>query len=345
MDMKTQPLGALVVCWFGPLPQSLPVWLKSCETNKEFDFLLFSDEKPCESLPENVHYFPFTLEQLIGRARQIVKNPSVKKPYRICDFRPMFGQMFSRELEGYAFWGYCDMDVVFGKLSDYVNQEVLSQVDALFNGGHFSLLRNCPRMNGLYRQPGALFDYRRVARRDGVYAFDETTGIQRIARRQGIRAKYGIAYVEADARFYQIRCRLEAEALDNQAFYWENGKLYRVTAKAEAVYYQELAYIHLQKRKMPVLEAETLKSQGFWITPEGYCPKPKPGIPGPEEILLHNPNPSGQELQHQLRAYQRKKLVQIVRRGPWGVYVRLRQQLSGINAGDGSGEGRPWKRC
>lgn len=336
--------AAFVVCWFGKLPDYLPIWLKSCEKNPEYTFLLLCDHAPSCQLPSNVKHISFTKEDFMERARKIVAKPSLEKAYRVCDFRPMFGLMLENELRGFDFWGYCDMDLVFGRISDFVSQDTLSKVDGVFNGGHFSLYRNCEKMNNLFRQPGAIFDYRTVAQKNAIYAFDETTGIQRIARQNGVNAQFGIPYVEADARFRQLRCRTLMDNPPHQAFYWENGELYRVKAENGQVFYQKMAYIHLQKRKIAILDDECIRADRFFITPEGFAVKENPGAPAEAEIEAHNPYLGEEKMSQELSRYKKQKLLALCKRGPYGVYVRIRQQQAGINAGDGAVKEEVWEK-
>ena len=35
----------IITCWFGKLPTYFEIWKKSCENNKNIDFLLFTDQE------------------------------------------------------------------------------------------------------------------------------------------------------------------------------------------------------------------------------------------------------------------------------------------------------------
>ena len=334
---------AFVICWFGKLPSYLPIWLKSCKWNPNYTFLLLTDNKPNYPFPDNVRYIPYTKVRFLDKVKASLKvSPNLIGSYRLCDFRPMYGVILRDELKDYDFWGYCDVDLVFGDISCYVGSDILSSYDTVFNGGHFTLFHNNVEMNNLYRQKGALFDYRAVSTKNATFAFDETTGIQRIARINHVNALFGVPYVEADSRYSQLRSRMERTNPNIQAYYWEDGKLYRVKYENKYIWYQNLAYIHLQKRKIHILDENVAQSNSFWITPQGFISKEKKGMPSIDDICKYNPYLGKDILEIEEKQYKKLKINSLLNRSLFQVYVRVRQQLAGINAGDGASEEREW---
>ncbi|MDY4836174.1 MAG: DUF6625 family protein [Lachnospiraceae bacterium] len=335
----------LVICWFGEFPSYINIWLKSCEYNSDFTFLIFTDSDIKYRLPPNVKMIPFSIEMFIDRANSVLKKKiHFNRPYRVCDFRPCFGMIFRNEISDYDFWGYCDIDVVFGKLNGFITENDLNEYDAIFNGGHFSLLRNVEKINRLYLKDGAAFDFDTVSTHDAVFAFDEITGIQSIARENKVKAKYMIPYIETEIRFTQLRSRLGAFNPAHQAFYWENGELYRVKCDAGEVLFQKQAYIHLQKRKLIVDINKGNIENSFWITPFGFETKKYLGKPTPEDIDKYNHYEGEYELKKQDIQYKFKKILAILKRTPFQIYVRLKQEKFGINRNQGTLEERLWEK-
>ncbi|MFA9464605.1 MAG: DUF6625 family protein [Velocimicrobium sp.] len=335
----------LIVCWFGHLPDYKDIWLKSCESNTDFNFLLFTDNREVNNLPSNVHHYFFTMENFLERVKKfIITDPSITRSYRVCDFRPMYGVIFENELKAYDFWGYCDVDVVFGNLKSFITTELLSNTDAIFNGGHLSVLRNCDRMNQLYKEDGALFDYQIVTTKDAIFAFDEITGIQNIARNSNLQATYLIPYIDTEIRFRQLRSRLDKINPNTQAYYWEKGYLFRVKVDENQVFYQEQAYIHLQKREIQIISKLGEIDDSFWITPNGFEKKTYYGKPKVEDIIAMNPFLGKNEMKKENMKYNINKIFNILSRKPYQIYVRIIQQRSGINRYQGSIEERIWKR-
>ena len=334
-----------IICWFGKLPNYFEIWLKTCAYNQSFDFLIMTDNEIELTLPYNVKKISFSLKEFVCRVKNILNcNVSMKKAYRICDFRPLYGEVFKEELQEYDFWGYCDVDVIFGKLNDYITDSMLNEYEAIFNCGHLTLLKNIDRINQLYKEKGSAFSFDTVSSHDAIFAFDERTGIQRIAAQNNIRAQYLIPYIEAEIKYHQLRSRLDKTNPDYQAYYWEKGNLFRVKLENDQIYYQKQAYIHLQKRKIEIDLSKGAIGDSFWITPEGYVNKPYLGQPSPEDIMKTNPYEGKKALRYQSLQYMNKKIISILKRTPYQIYVRLVQAKYGINGKVGSLEERPWER-
>lgn len=334
-----------IVCWFGELPGNIDIWLKTCEHNRGFDFLFFTDAKIDRFFPSNVKVIPFSIGQFKKRAQGLTsKKVSVDRSYRVCEFRPAFGEIFKEELKGYDFWGHCDVDVVFGNLNDFITDALLEEYDAVLNGGHLSLYRNAEKINRLYLGKGGAFDFDTVASHDAAFSFDEITGIRRIAEFNHVRIKSLIPYIETEIKYRQLRSRLDRINPDDQAYYWEKGDLYRVKAENGQVLYQKQAYIHLQKRKVTIDARAGVIGDAFWITPTGFENKPYPGEPQIVDIKRTNPYEGEQALKQQGRNYKIKRFLTILRRPPYQIYVRLVQEKYGISHDHGSLEERPWEK-
>lgn len=334
-----------IICWFGELPNYFKIWAKTCEYNKSFDFLIFTDNRDCEEYSKNIRFINITFEQFKCRIESVLgRKVSLLRPYRVCDFRPMYGLIFENELKNYDFWGYCDVDVVFGQLEKFITDEMLEQYDAIFNGGHLSLLRNSPTINELFKKEGAIFDYRKVSSHDAIFAFDEITGIQRIARTNLVKAKYLIPYIETEIKYKQLRSRLEKSNPKWQAFYWNKGGLYRLKIENECIYRQEIAYMHLQKRKLVIDDSYGNIDNAFWITPTGFCRLNYETDISEQNIKRVNPYEGNFRLKIQDIAYKVRKVKEILKRNPYQIYVRLKQEKNGINGVQGTLEGIEWEK-
>jgi hypothetical protein len=106
----------------------------------------------------NVRIESMTLQDFAQLAsRQLAVKINVSSPLKICDFRPAYGDIFSIGARDLDFWGYCDIDVIFGDMRKFLNEKALYDFDILsaakhFMAGPFSLFRNIPPINALYRR-------------------------------------------------------------------------------------------------------------------------------------------------------------------------------------------------
>lgn len=106
----------LIVCYYGTLPTEFSLWLSSCKNNPDFDFLIVTDTEVF-NIPSNVSVLNISIEEVKKRfSTACGLNVILSKPYKLCDFRPLYGKAFTDELKGYDFWGHCDIDVVWGEI-------------------------------------------------------------------------------------------------------------------------------------------------------------------------------------------------------------------------------------
>jgi hypothetical protein len=147
----------LIVPFSGPLPVWMPLFLRSVELNPQLHLFLISTRK-LGKLPINVTQVPWTLSEIERRVRKYI-DPALTVPhaYKLCDLKPFYALLFPEFIENHDFWGYCDIDLVFGNLNELLTSERLAEVDVFFADarlimGHFALFRNDPTINSLAKQ-------------------------------------------------------------------------------------------------------------------------------------------------------------------------------------------------
>ncbi len=121
---------AILIPYFGKWPSNMNLYLDSCKKNEIFNFIFFTDLGVYTNSPENVKYVHFTFEEIILKIEVSlnIELPSIK-PYKLCDYRPAFGLIFSDLLTEYDFWGYGDIDLIYGNLKSIFTKEVLEEND------------------------------------------------------------------------------------------------------------------------------------------------------------------------------------------------------------------------
>lgn len=146
------PSILFLVPYFGRWPFWMPFFLETCRFNPDIDWLLFSDCGAPPSLPRNVRLRACTFAsycQLVSARLGIEFAPD--DPYKLCDIKPALGHIHAAELSGYDFWGFSDIDLVYGDLRAYFTPERLARFELLSTharriSGHLCLLRNSARM-------------------------------------------------------------------------------------------------------------------------------------------------------------------------------------------------------
>jgi hypothetical protein len=163
-------------------------------------------------------------------------------------------------LKEYDFWGFCDVDLIWGNLAHFITHDVLKNYDRIYSRGHLELFRNLPKITNAviddYSKYHTLENTMGVSIKDifsHSYAahFDEGPHLQAIMSQPRTNARNYIHYDMADIKSTkkQFIC---INPIDNSEeafayFKWENGVLsgYRLDGT-----FKEFAYAHLQKRKM-----------------------------------------------------------------------------------------------
>ncbi|MDA6069339.1 hypothetical protein NJT12_06875 [Flavobacterium sp. AC] len=168
---------ALINCYIGPLPWFFNFFLKSCESNPTIDFLLFTDNIIDYKTPHNVKIIPITLSYFnqLSTAK-LGFEIEVEKPYKLCDYKPAFGVIFSSYLTKYDFWGITDLDVIYGRIREFMTEEVFEEFDIICVRHDFitaccMLFRNNDYINNLFKKSK---DYHLIFTSQKNYAFDET---------------------------------------------------------------------------------------------------------------------------------------------------------------------------
>ena len=170
------PTIGIIVCYFGTWPPWFPFFLKTCAWNPTVRFLLFTDGNAPGRVPANVTVIPFSLAAFNALAtQQLGLAINVQAPYKLCDLRPAFGDIFEEYLRDFDFWGYSDVDVLFGDLRAFLTDDLLTGHDVIatreeYLSGHFTLSRNTEAVCRLYE---ASADYRRVFQSEQHFVFDE----------------------------------------------------------------------------------------------------------------------------------------------------------------------------
>jgi hypothetical protein len=168
--------------------------------------VIFSDHDFPIDPPPNVKRIQAGLRRLRERfSRVLGRTVALEIPYKLCDYRPMFGEIFSEELAGFDFWGHCDFDVVFGRIRGVLPARAFVDFDKILIRGNFALYRNTDSINAVFRHVLPGIDWRDVVASSKYRAFDEWSGIYRILLDRGIPIYNESVIADIDPRYYDLR--------------------------------------------------------------------------------------------------------------------------------------------
>lgn len=175
--MPQQKSIALITCYYGSFPWYFKFFLKSCAFNPTVSFIIVTDIAYSQELPQNVIFIHKPWDDLITQIDETLEIKSeIDKPYKLCDFKPAYGLIFSDLLKDYDFWGHGDIDIIFGNIRSFITDEILDTYE-LVNvrhdvlTGYFLLFKNNSKMNYLFTHSK---DYEKVFTSPRNFYFDET---------------------------------------------------------------------------------------------------------------------------------------------------------------------------
>jgi len=189
-----------IVVYVGKYPWYFSYFLHSCQYNPTLDFLIFTDNNVQNyKMPANVKIIPISIEQFKTKATKALGfEVAIDCGYKLCDFKPAYGYIFSDYIKKYDFWGYCDVDVIFGNIRSFMTDELLNEHDVIsarhdYLSGFFALYRNQTCFREMFKQSK---DYRKVFTENRNYFFDETN--------------FAFEAVEKGLHYSQIRTEVES---------------------------------------------------------------------------------------------------------------------------------------
>lgn len=169
----------LLLPYFGKWPEYLNLYLKGCELNQWLDILFITDCEPPKKYPKNIRFIKSNLSIV---SNLIAKNLGLKEyvlpfSYKLCDFKPSYGAIFQEYIKGYDYWGYGDIDLIYGNLESKVKQEIEDGFDIIsaraeIVSGSFTLIKNNNYNNQLYTK---IQDFNILAINPEYVGIDETS--------------------------------------------------------------------------------------------------------------------------------------------------------------------------
>ena len=271
-----------IIPYFGEFPSYFDLFLKSCKYNKDFDWLIFTDNTGNYEYPKNVKKIELTFEEckhiIQGKFKEFAI--SLDTPKKFCDYKPAYGYIFEEYLNGYEFWGYCDIDLIFGDLKKFITDDILNKYDRLFSLGHLSLYRNNKDINTMFmRKINNEYRYKQVYQCKQMCVFDEWSkhSVNYIFLENGINI-YSTDII-ADIAPYNYSFKITSFDIDmikwfndnikNSIFKWDKGKIIRIWDDTGNVIEKEYMYIHIQKRNM-INKIKNKKIDSFYIVPNKF---------------------------------------------------------------------------
>lgn len=260
---------AFIVPYFGKLPgKGFELWLLSCRKNPTVDWLIYTDDRTNYDYPPNVKVRYCTLEEIRHKAQKCFDfQISLERPRKLCDFKAAYGEIFEEDLKGYDYWGYCDVDLVWGNLRKFITDDILEKYEKIGFQGHCLLYKNTKEVVTRYKSElENVLSYKKVYSDPGEFCFDED-GMDSIY--QALNIPYWREIVFAHLRKYEYGFSLaflpkeDAYKNEHQIFTWEDGKVLRHYVSKNRVFTEEFMYIHFFCRPMKFILGDVKSNRKY----------------------------------------------------------------------------------
>lgn len=301
----------LIVDYFGRWPEWFDVFLLSCAHNPDIDWLIHTDCPLPAQRPDNVRFVQLSFGDYCARVSDRLDLQF--SPYRceegklstplyinLCDLRPCYADLHPEAIEGYDYFGWCDIDVVFGNLRRFLTPDVLERnlitFSAGFCCGHFTLLKNTPAMRRMYHD---IPDWRRrIEGRNGPTPWEDCldeawltrlcsppgTPFRAQALALGVqpqvidRYRWHHAFIRECVTPFTPGDWIDGQRVHPEVWYWRGGEL---TNWRDGP--RPFPYLHMMNFKQHRHIENTL--YGMQATWERHCPV-DPGVPGADVIRI-----------------------------------------------------------
>lgn len=171
---------ALIIPYFGKFPDWMDLYLYSCSKNPFIDFHYYTDCKLPEKIYPNTIFHTISFKEYLSKVNETLdiklggNNPH---PYKLCDLKPFYGYIHSDISQNYEWWGFGDIDVIYGDLSNLLNENNLKKYDLITThikciAGHFTIIKS---VSSITNKCFKIKDWRRLLESSEFQWLDEVS--------------------------------------------------------------------------------------------------------------------------------------------------------------------------
>lgn len=148
----------ILIPYFGSWPEWMNFFIESCKGNPTIDWLFFTDCGEPENRAPNVQYRHTTLADYCEHVSRALKVDFRRASgHKLVDIKPALGFLHADELAGYDFYGFGDIDVIYGDIRRFYTDEILGAHQLLSThadriAGHLALFENTSLMREAFRR-------------------------------------------------------------------------------------------------------------------------------------------------------------------------------------------------
>lgn len=260
-----------IICvYFGKFPSNFEIWYDSCLKNEKIDFLLITDQNGYKQ-NQNIHFIYMTMNEFKNLIiKKIGIDVKLENPRKCCDYKPAYGVILQDYLHQYSYWGSCDMDLVFGDITSFLEKYSYQDYDKFLPLGHLTLYRNTLENNERYKLKCSTEDYIEAFSTDDNMIFDERS-ICNIYDEYNFPVFKKRIFADISPRNKRFLLGGKDINYKEQIFIYDKGKVFRIYFFNNKMYKEEYLYIHFQNRSK-MKDNTNGKHDNYIISYAGFYP-------------------------------------------------------------------------
>ncbi len=265
----------LIFPYFGTLPVQYKMWRESALRNPSIDFMFFTDANVIPANNIIVHKMQFD-----DFKQQVLKSfdfPIVlNRPYKLCEYKQSYGYILQDYIKDYDFWGFGDLDLVYGDLRFFFTEDVLSH-KFLLGWGHLTLLHNDEDTNTYFmKQVKGYQNYKDAFTTNEITFFDEygykgCSDKWRECRPEDCWLEWPFDNVSKPKQSYHFNSL--TRGWERVVFEHKDNKLYMLRFNNGKLEKKESLYAHFQHRSF--MKDHVTDYSHFLVTPRVIIDFPK----------------------------------------------------------------------
>jgi hypothetical protein len=265
----------IIFPYFGKLPPQYRAWRATALCNPTIDFMFFTDAdvEPADNII--VHKMLFDdFKQIVQKAFDF--SIILDRPYKLCEYKQAYGYILQDYIKKYDFWGFGDLDLVYGDIRSFITDDVLTH-KFLLGWGHLTLLRNDEDANTYFmKEVNGYQNYKDAFTTTKITFFDEygykgCSDKWRDCRPEDCWLKWPFDNISFPKRSYHLNSA--SRGWTQVIFEHVDNKLYMLRFKHGHLEKKESLYAHFQHRGF--MKDRVTDYRHFLVTPKAIINYPK----------------------------------------------------------------------
>lgn len=199
------------------------------------------------------------------------KTASIDRPYKLCEYKTAYGWLFKDLFAGYDYWGYYDIDLIWGDLKTFLPENNSNEYVKIFPCGHLSFIRNAAPYNQIYSLVNSMLDkyvnqeyhgYKLLRWQDAFSIgdsmfYDEEGGLEPLmnvlTKENGARVFNNVDFdnILPPWRFDHFQI-INSPQCKNIVYTYHKGHIYRHWLENCQHKAEEISYLHISRRGMKI---------------------------------------------------------------------------------------------